>query len=140
MNTVLKAEIPEKGKVIAFPRGIPGGETFHRFIVEPIPENRLFALLQAVEDAGFGLILVDPMPFFPDYTLCLSRDDCADLQVTSPEEALIYTTVTIEDKQLFTNLAAPILINPAKLRGKQVILPDRVKEIRVPLVFPPSQK
>ncbi len=50
------------------------------------------------------------------------------------EEVLVLTVVTIQEKKLFTNLAAPpIVINPVLRKAKQIILSDRLQEIRVAL-------
>ncbi len=116
-----------------FPRGIPGLELYRRFLIEPVPGNRLFAMLVAAEDPSIGMILVDPLPFFPRYCVDLQRNDRRDLMLKKDQDLVIFTTVTVEGDQLFTNLAAPILINVAQRRGKQMIVPHRCDDMRVPL-------
>ncbi len=116
-----------------FPRGIPGLELYRRFLIEPVPDNRLFAMLIAAEDPTIGMILVDPLPFFPRYSVNLERNDRRDLMLKKDQDLVIFTTVTLEGEQLFTNLAAPILINVAQRRGKQMIVPHRCEDMRVPL-------
>ena len=121
-----------------FPRGIPGLEDYKRFLVEPVPGNRLFAMLIAVEDPSVGLILVDPQPFFPGYRVDLLKSDWKDLQLKRERDMVIFTTVTVDGQDLYTNLAAPVLINVVKARGKQVILPERMEEMRVLLALVPK--
>ena len=116
-----------------FPRGIPGLELFRRFLIEPVPDNRLFAMLIAAEDTTVGMILVDPLPFFPRYKVILQRNDRKDLLLKKDQDLVIFTTVTVEEERLYTNLAAPILINVAQRRGKQLIVPHRCDDMRVPL-------
>ncbi len=116
-----------------FPRGIPGLELYRRFLIEPVPGNRLFAMLIAAEDTSIGMILVDPLPFFPRYYVDLQRNDRRDLQLKKEEDMVTFTTVTVEDNQLYTNLAAPIIVNVAQRRGKQLIVPHRCDDMRVPL-------
>jgi flagellar assembly factor FliW len=116
-----------------FPRGIPGLELFRRFLIEPVPDNRLFAMLIAAEDPTVGMILVDPLPFFPRYKVTLERNDRKDLMLKKDQDLVIFTTVTVEGEFLYTNLAAPILINVAQRRGKQLIIPHRCDDMRVPL-------
>jgi flagellar assembly factor FliW len=116
-----------------FPRGIPGLEIFRRFLIEPVPDNRLFALLIAADDPAVGMILVDPLPFFPRYKVILQRNDRKDLMLKKDQDLVIFTTVTVEGEHLYTNLAAPILINVAQRRGKQLIVPHRCDDMRVPL-------
>jgi flagellar assembly factor FliW len=116
-----------------FPRGIPGLELYRRFLIEPVPDNRLFAMLIAAEDPSIGMILVDPLPFFPRYRVVLQRNDRRDLMLKKEQDMVVFTTVTLEGSRLFTNLAAPILINVAQKRGKQMIVPHRCDDMRVPL-------
>lgn len=48
-------------------------------------------------------------------------------------ELSIYTTVTVAEQQLWTNLAAPLLFNTVKQRGRQIILDRYIEKLRVPL-------
>ena len=116
-----------------FPKGIPGLELYRRFLIEPVPDNRLFAMLVAVEEPTVGMILVDPLPFFPRYKVNLQKNDRKDLLLKKEEDLIVFTTVTLTETQLYTNLAAPILINVAQRRGKQLIVPHRCDDMRVPL-------
>ncbi len=116
-----------------FPRGIPGLELYRRFLIEPIPGNRLFAMLVAADDPSIGMILVDPLPFFPRYSVDLQRNDRRDLMLKRDRDLVIFTTVTVDEAMLYTNLAAPILVNVAQKRGKQLIVPHRCDDMRVPL-------
>ncbi len=116
-----------------FPKGIPGLELYRRFLIEPIPDNRLFAMLLAVEEPSVGMILVDPLPFFPRYKVSIQRNDRKELMLKKEDDLVIFTTVTVAEEKLYTNLAAPILINVAQRRGKQLIVPHRCDDMRVPL-------
>lgn len=116
-----------------FPRGIPGLELYRRFLIEPVPGNRLFAMLIAAEEPSLGMILVDPMPFFPRYHVDLQRADRRDLLLKKDQDMAVFTTVTVEGSKLYTNLAAPILVNVVQKRGKQLIVPYRCEDMRVPL-------
>jgi len=123
-----------------FPRGIPGLELYRRFFIEPVPGNRLFAMLTAAEEPSLGMILVDPMPFFPRYDVSLQRSDRRDLMLKKDQDLIIFTTVTIDDNKLYTNLAAPVLVNVVQKRGKQLIVPHRCEDMRVPLETMPESK
>ncbi len=116
-----------------FPRGIPGLELYRRYLIEPVPDNRLFAMLIAAEDPSIGMIMVDPLPFFPRYEVSLQRNDRKDLMLKKEQDLIVFTTVTLDGSKLYTNLAAPILINVAQKRGKQLIVPHRCDDMRVPL-------
>jgi len=122
----------EVKKYFLFPRGLPGLEGEKRYCVEAIPGNPFFVMLQPAE-SGPGLILVDPFPFFPGYCFELEEGDRRELQVEKEEDLVVYTTVTIEGRQLYTNLAAPVVFNAVKRLAKQIILPERSDQLRVPL-------
>ena len=127
------ADNKKSGHPFFFPQGLPGLEDFYDFYVEPMPDNRLFCLLQAVENEEVGIIMVDPFPFFPDYSVDLLETDRRQLRLKQEKDMVIFTTVTLEGDKLYTNLAAPILINVAQRRGKQMIVPHRCDDMRVPL-------
>lgn len=135
MEASLNTVSPEKGnlKTIQFPRGLPGLESYREFAVEPIPGNEYFIMFRSVEDPDVGLIMTDPFPFFPDYSFELPEGDREELQINSREEVLVLTVVTVGEKVLYTNLTAPVVINPVLNRGKQVILPDKDDRMRVAL-------
>ena len=121
------------GHPFYFPQGLPGLDSHFTFYVETMPDNRFFCLLQAVEDEDVGIILVDPFPFFPDYDVDLLDTDRREIKLQREEDLLILTTVTVGDDKLYTNLAAPILINLTEKRGRQIILPQRTEQMREPL-------
>ena len=122
-------------QALYFPRGLPGLERYRWFEVEQVPGNRFFVLLQSREEAAVGMILLDPFPMFPEYRCRLTGPDLEDLELNSRQEPLIYTTVSVRGSGLFTNLAAPVAINAARRKGKQVYLPEYSHQLRVPLAL-----
>ncbi len=116
-----------------FSRGLPGLERYRWFEVTPVPENHFFLMLQSREEEAVGMFLLDPFPFFPGYRCQLSTSDREDLELDDHQSPLIYTTVSIWNEEMFTNLAAPIGINVARRKGKQVYLPEYSKQLRVSL-------
>ena len=130
----------KQGHPFYFPQGLPGLEDFHKFYVESLPDNRLFCLLQSVEDDQVGLILVDPFPFFPDYHVELTETDKRELELDTQKDLLLFTTVTFGEEQMYTNLAAPIIINLKVKRGKQIIIPQRTDQMRTPLKAPENSQ
>ncbi len=127
-------EPTEAVEPITFKRGLPGLGSSRRFTLHVIEENPLFYYLQSLEEGDIGLILIDPFPCFPEYTLELNEPDRKELEIEQKEDVLVFTTVTVlEENKMTTNLAAPVVMNTRKRLAKQVILPERVDEMRVPL-------
>ena len=124
----------ETAEPITFTRSLPGLGKSRRFTLHVIDENPLFYYLQSLEEGDIGLILVDPFPCFPEYSLELNELDRKELEVDQKEDVLVFTTVTVlGESKMTTNLAAPVVMNTRKRLAKQVILPERVNEMRVPL-------
>lgn len=137
MSSVSGAAAPEMTEinVLHFSRGLPGLDGCRNFYLELLPGNELFMLLRAAEEENVALILVDPFPFFPGYRVELTEGDREELKIGSNKTGVLtYTTVAVSDKKLFTNLAAPLVINAAERTGKQLILPEAIDKLRVPLI------
>ncbi len=134
---VQNLESKNEEKPILFKRGLPGLGANSRFTLYGIEGNPLFFYLQSLDEPGVGLILVDPFPFFPHYDVTLGAADKKELQVEKKEEVLVFTTVTLlGENRMTANLAAPIVINVHKRLARQIIIPDRVEEMRTPLALP----
>lgn len=130
---LLEPETEKGAEPFYFKTGLPGLEPYRSYHIKKLPENDCFLLLQAVEEPEVELILVDPYLFYSDYCFKISDVDRQDLKVESKTELLILTTVSAGENTLFTNLAAPILINPARHLGKQLILAEMQEMLRSPL-------
>ena len=119
---------------IFFRRGLPGLGKSRQFILQLIESNPFFYYLRSVEEEEVGLILVDPFPCFPGYDLEIAEADQKELELEKKEDVLVFTTVTVlGENKMTTNLAAPIIINIGKRLAKQVILSERIEQMRTPL-------
>ena len=122
--------------ILYFPKGILGLESYNKFLYRPVEEYDNFFLLQALDEPSLELLTVVPFLFFPDYAFDLTEKDKKELNIERVGELTCHTIVNQVKEDLYTNLAAPILINPARHRGKQIILPERFEEIRTRLIVP----
>ncbi|WP_027363356.1 flagellar assembly protein FliW [Desulfotruncus alcoholivorax] len=112
-------------KIITFPKGIPGFENLHQFIIIPVEGTEDIHWLQSVESPGIALMVIDPFKFVNGYACAIPEPDIAELELEAPGEALILTTITIprdNPAQTTTNLVAPIVINTRLNLAKQVIM------------------
>lgn len=126
-----KENIPAK---IFFKQGLPGLENFREFTLQVVENNPFFYHLQSVAEKAVGLILLDPFPCFPGYSVELSAGEQHELQTDKKEDLLVLTTVTITgERKMTTNLAAPIVINLRKGLARQIIIPERLPERRTPI-------
>lgn len=105
-----------------FPKGIPGFESVREFRLEAF--NELFSLLTSVEDPSKSFITVNPFDIFAEYEFELSDDQVEELDISNPSQVVVRCIVTWHsDYQKSTaNLLAPLIFNPDKMVGKQIVL------------------
>jgi flagellar assembly factor FliW len=109
---------------IVFPRGLFGFESFKEYMLLDA-ERQPFYWLQSVDVESIAFILINPFLFRPDYEVNINNDELTDIDVLSPEKALIFSIVTIPpDGPMTANLQGPLIINRDTRAGKQAILTD----------------
>ncbi|MBU3170220.1 flagellar assembly protein FliW [Clostridium estertheticum] len=121
--------------VIVFKKGLPGFKELKNFIIFPLESNEVFSILHSIEDSEVGLVLVSPFTIAADYEFKIPDTYTKELQIASPEQVLVLTTVTLSSKieNMTTNLKAPIIINIKEKLGEQLILDNDKYKIKEPL-------
>jgi flagellar assembly factor FliW len=117
-------DVDERQKIL-FPAGLFGFEPLKHYVMFDA-EQQPFFWLQSTENAGTAFIILSPFLFAPDYELNISDDELADIGLSSPEKALVFSIVTIpaDGGPMTANLQGPIVINRDTRIGKQIILSD----------------
>jgi len=117
-------EVDEKQK-IKIPQGLFGFEGYTDFILMDA-EQQPFFWLQSINEVDIAFILINPFLFRPDYEVNVGNDELAEIEITSPENALIFSIVTIpqDGGPMTANLQGPLIINKEKMTGMQAILTD----------------
>lgn len=125
-------EVPP-GDVVSFPAGLPGFEECRQFVVLSSRELEPFKCFQSVEGPSASFLALDPRRAFPDYRCALSDVDRARLGEPE-EEALVWlAVVTVQADQTVINLRAPIVINPARMLGYQLMPSNSLYPLRYEL-------
>ena len=121
--------------VIVFKKGLPGFKELKNFIIFPLESNEVFSILHSIEDAQIGLVLVSPYVVIQDYEFKIPDVNVLELEIVSPKEVLVLTTVTLslDIENMTTNLKAPIIINIKEKLGEQLILDNDKYKIKEPL-------
>jgi flagellar assembly factor FliW len=119
--------------VVSFPSGLPGFEAARAFVVVSTPDMGVFSLLQST-DGAVSFLVIDPRRVLADFRCVLGQTDQSRLQV-SPETVLLWLSiVTFEPSgHAFVNLRAPIVINPERMLGYQVMPHNSLYPLRHPL-------
>ncbi|MCZ6634534.1 MAG: flagellar assembly protein FliW [bacterium] len=116
----------EREKVITFPDGIPGFESYKQYALFEDPESQPFQWLLSTENPQLGFVVVNPTYIWSDYSPKISRDDLTTLEVQNADDLLIFSIITLADDptQVTANLSGPIVINSVSRKARQLALFD----------------
>ena len=116
---------------VRFPRGLPGFEACRGFVLMAPEHAGPLQYLKSVEGPEANFLVIDPRRVLPTYRCELSDTDRLQLGAADDTVLLWLALVMIEtDGTIAANLRAPIVINPARMVGKQVIPHESVYPIR----------
>ncbi len=104
-----------------FPEGLPGLEDCRQWVVLADPEDDLFAWLQSIQRPEVALALASPRRFVPGYQLRVCRRELEPLGLVRVEAACVLAIVSKTETGLVLNLRAPLVIDPDRRIGRQVI-------------------
>ncbi len=138
VNTARFGEIPiEEANIIRFEPGLLAFEHLNRYILLDIDENPAFKCLQSIDDLTATFLLVDPFKIKKDYYIELSDEMVEQLEISAPEDVLVYTIVSVPKsgfKNATTNLIGPLIINWSRKKAKQIIIERESTMIKYPLI------
>lgn len=94
-----------------------------------------FLWFQSVEDPSVCFILIEPEPFFKEYSPVVSKRQLKVLGVNQQEELKLFCIVVIPDdpKKATANLRAPLVVNFERKLASQTVLDDDSWDIRAPM-------
>jgi flagellar assembly factor FliW len=131
-------DVPEEA-ALAFAEGLPGFEDHTAFAL--IEDRRLepFRWLQSLADQDVGFRVIEPAVFVAGYGFDLDNEDVARLELGDSVEPLVLSILVMpaDARAMTANLRAPLVVNPRRGLGKQVILPDERYPLRH-LAFTPA--
>jgi flagellar assembly factor FliW len=113
-------------EILLFTNGIPGFKNENQFVLLPLPENDWFHVLQSTKTPELGFVVTDPFLFFTDYDFTLDPSTVEQLEQPSEKNIKVLSILTVREPlhETTTNLQAPIVINLANNKAKQIILND----------------
>lgn len=126
-------------RIVTFPRGFVGFPNWQRFVLLPHREDSPFWILQSVDEPALAFVVMDPREAVPDYVARVPAAHLADVAIESEvdvERAVVLALVTLRGgpSGATVNLKAPLIINPDRRLGIQVILEGSPYAIRHPIV------
>jgi flagellar assembly factor FliW len=108
--------------IVSFPDGLPGFEACRQFAVFSSDESAPLQCLHALDGPKASFIVMDPSDALPNYRCELSAADRSRLGVEQDNELIWLAIVTVSaDGSITANLRAPVVINPVRMIGFQVM-------------------
>jgi flagellar assembly factor FliW len=121
--------------VVRFPEGLPGFETCRRFVLITSDELDPLQCLHGLDVPEPSFLAIDPRLALPDYRTVLNPADRVRLDTTVRSPLLWLAIVTMADDGSATaNLRAPLVINPERMIGYQVMPHQSLYPVAHPLV------
>lgn len=119
---------------LTFPEGLPGFERCRRFVLLSAEELAPLHCLHGIEGPPASFLAIDPRLVLPDYRCVLTSKDRARIGA-EPDTPLVWLALlTIDSKEhACVNLRAPVVVNPARMVGFQVIPRNALYPLRHPL-------
>jgi flagellar assembly factor FliW len=127
-----------KAPSIHFPQGIPGFQDCRDFVIVSHGDGSPFFLMQSEKKSEVNFVLVNPFEVYMNYGIDLPDSALEALEITEPEDVMVYALVTLRDpvQESTANLMAPIVINRKTMRGIQTFLSDEKLSLRERLFAP----
>lgn len=120
--------IMDSGKIITFPKGIPGFETYTKYTLFHKEENNTCVYwLESVDSPDITFTLVDPTDYGLNYSLDLTDEEVELLGTSDGSQLAVLMMLSKMDKEgnpsdLHANIAGPIILYPEKRLGIQKVL------------------
>lgn len=118
-----------------FPKGIPGFENEHEFVLLPIEENTTFQVLQSTNKSEVAFVVTNPYTYVDDYSFEIDEPTIDALQIEKQDDIFILSVLTLKQpfEKSTINLLAPLIFQINNRKAKQMILNDNRFDLRHPI-------
>ncbi|MFD2091947.1 flagellar assembly protein FliW [Blastococcus deserti] len=123
-------------QILSLAEPLPGFPGYRDYVLVPAEDAGRLAWLQSVAPDGPRFLVASAADWFPDYAPTLPGAVCVELGLADTREARLHCLVTVPVGDVAgatANLRAPVVVNPATHRARQVVLLDAAHPIRRPL-------
>ena len=127
----------DPAELYTFPLGLVGFERYHRFALVDSGRPGV-SWLQSVEELSLVFVLADPFRYLGGYDVDVADTELAHLGPASADELLVLAVVTLPRDAgavATANLRAPVVLNVATRRGRQVVLTDDRYSVATPIAL-----
>lgn len=118
--------------IIQMTKPVLGFERYRKYVIVETQDFEPFKWFQSVDDPDLAFVVVNPLMFFPDYSIEVNPKEIEELNVDDVAEIVTYSIVTIPSDyiRMTANLQGPILINTRTRLAKQLVLVNSRHGIR----------
>lgn len=123
-------------QVLRLDEPLPGFPAHRDYVLVAADSTGLLFWLQSVAADGPRFLVVPTAVFFPDYAPVLPPASRAELGLATTDDARIYAVLTVPAGDVAAataNLRAPVVVNSATARARQIVLSDSTYPVRRPL-------
>lgn len=115
--------VPEN-LILKMTKPVLGFEMLRRYIIVETEDFEPFKWLQSVDDPEVAFVIINPLLFFPDYTIEVNPKEIEELKVENVDDIITHAIVSIPQNytRMTINLQGPILINSKTRLAKQLVL------------------
>ena len=139
MTAVLSEPAASAVRPVSLTEPLPGFPRHRDYVLVAADATGLLRWLQSVDPRGPRFLVVPPGPFVPAYAPRLPGALLTELDLEDAAAAELHCLVTVPDGDVHAataNLRAPLVVNPATGRGRQLVLTEGGHPIRHPLGRP----
>jgi flagellar assembly factor FliW len=119
--------------IIVFVDALPGFESCRRFVLLRSSEIAPFVRLQGLDEPRPAFLALDPRTVMGDYEPRLSEGERRRLDAERDDALLWLSLVRVDGERAWANLRAPVVVNPRRMIGLQVVPADSVYQLDHPL-------
>ena len=113
---------------------LPGFEHCRRYVLMAAPEIAPFAQMQGLEGSKPSFLMLPPQAVVAKYDQTLGDADRERLDVVGQEPLLWLAIIRLDGDRAYANLRAPVVINPRRMLGLQIISEDERLSIDHPIL------
>jgi len=124
VETRFGSHLAKAGAVVTFPDGLPGFEQCRQFVIVTAPTLEPFQCLQCLDGDRPSFLALDPRTAVRDFETTLSEPARLRLDAGPGDSLLWMAIVRLDDDHALVNLRAPVVINPRRMLGLQLVESD----------------
>ncbi|MCA9282102.1 MAG: flagellar assembly protein FliW [Phycisphaeraceae bacterium] len=112
-------------RIIKFPKGLLGFESFTQFCLLQPNDDACFYWLQSLDDPALAFVVTDPNMFVPEFAVPIREEQAESLGLAKLEDAQIFVIVNKISNKLTANMQGPLVVNTVARVAEQFVLAEK---------------